>query len=101
MLHPAIARIKCSDCFKFSYNFETGERETFLGVDGTRVDVERPRTVPPPCHNCPKGSPENEENCTLSEKNLATLILYRQMRATGGRCLWDHEAADELLASNM
>lgn len=99
MLHPGLARFTCAQCQEFSYDFETGERDTFLGADGTRLDVVR--SVPSPCEKCPKQSPDREREFTLSKKNMQTLVLYRQVRATGGACLTEHERLDPLLSYNL
>ncbi len=99
MLHPGLSRFSCAQCQQYSYDFETGERDTFLGAEGTRLDVIR--SVPPPCETCPKQGPERERDWVLSEKNLASMVLYRQVKATGGLCLTPRERRDAVLAYNL
>jgi hypothetical protein len=99
LLHPGLTRFTCAECQQFSYDFETGERDTFLGAEGTRLDVIR--SVPPPCEKCPKQSPEREREHVLSAKNLQTMVLYRQVQATSGACLTARERRDSVLVNNL
>jgi hypothetical protein len=44
-------------------------------------------TTPPPCHACPKKSPEEAKLYELSERNIKVYEMYLKSQATGGMCL--------------
>lgn len=80
--NPTLAYRSCDDCGKYIYGEDGLKRER------GGVLLERPKNIPPPCHNCPKLEdiePKNPENGrkygTLSEKNWHTLELYFQQKA--------------------
>ena len=101
VLYPGVARISCADCQKWVYDFSTGEPETYMGQNGTKVPCPRPSQIKPPCDKCPKRGPEHEQEHTLTDQNLLTYMLYNQVRATSGMCLTEHEREDGILAENM
>jgi len=76
--HPRLARLKCSECQKFIYDIPSGTPQTFEGKDGPE---KIPRAAPPPCEQCPKGSPENEHLYQLSWKNHRAMILYKRVKS--------------------
>lgn len=96
LFHPAVARINCSDCLKVVYDFDTGEPVRIC--NGTLPML---RVLPPPCEKCPKKSPEREREFVLSDRNLKTIRLYYEVRATGGACLTERERSDRLLTRNL
>ena len=98
LFHPGVAVIDCRDCQKFIYDFATGQRKTY--AQGTR-DRLRPANTPPPCHKCPKQSPQQSHEHELSAKNWRTLSLYQQVRASRGACLTDAMKNDGLLMKNL
>lgn len=98
MFHPGVAQIDCRDCQKYVYDFVTGKRKTY--AQGKR-DRPRPASTPPPCHKCPKESPEKAHEHELSAKNWRTLALYQQVRASSGACLSDEMKRDALLMKNL
>ena len=84
--HPALARVRCSDCAKYVYD-EHWKRETF---EAGSVDNILPvlRHGPTPCQSgveCPKGSPEQEHEHLLSRRNDRMLAVYLESKATGHR----------------
>ncbi len=84
------------------YDLETGERAT---VCNGLVDVIRPKGpsgVPePPCHKCPKGSPEREREFELTPANLKTYQLYLEVQATAGARLTETMKQDRWLMRNL
>lgn len=67
--------------------YETDERGgKILTRGGKRV----PRgTTPPPCHACPKKSPEQAKDYELTQRNIRMYEMYLKSQATGGMCLGD------------
>ena len=59
----------------------------------------RKPTQKTPCQSCPKGSPENERYCLLSERNNQTLKLFLAARAAG--LLNEAEKNDPIIVSNF
>lgn len=96
LAHPAHAALDCRECQRFVYNIDTVRPVLRQGKK-----QERAPGSAMPCHKCPKGSPERGERLKLNRRSLATLALYRKVRATHGRCLTDAEASDELLTHNL
>jgi hypothetical protein len=78
--HPQVARVSCADCKKFWFDPAKGE---FVMRGGKRL--ERTPGTPLPCGVCPKKSPDNEKNCTLTEANQQVLELWYQFDA----CSWE------------
>lgn len=46
-------------------------------------------STPPPCHQCPKKSPEQAHEYELSERNIKMYEMYLKSQATSGLCLGD------------
>ena len=63
--------------------------------------VERPAGTSPPCHQCPKQSPQEAHKYELSLKNIRTLAMYFQQRATSGVCLSEAERSDAIVRQNI
>jgi len=103
LFHPGAASVACSDCKKWHYNLKTGKRETYRsGPEKKELPMERrPGEPPPPCHTCPKKSPDREHEFRLSTKNWQTVQLYWEVQATRGVCLNDAEREDEVLLANL
>lgn len=53
---------------------------------------------PPPCHKCPKESPEKAKQIELSEKNWAAYSHYLQAKAVG---LTEEERRDPIVRRNF
>jgi hypothetical protein len=102
LFHPGVAGIDCEDCKKYVYDLKTGERKTYRAGPG-RIELPcvRPALLSTPCGECPKKSPENARLIKLNRRNLETVWIYRQVRATGGQCLTEAMAADPLLMRNL
>ena len=102
LFHPALAAIACEDCQKWMYDFETGERETYRAGPSREEKLKTwPRGTGPQCATCPKESPAKEREHMLSAKNWRTLMIYQEVRATGGHCLTDAERTDRILRRNL
>lgn len=76
--HPRLARLKCEECQKFVYDIPQATPQTFEGANGPE---KIPRAMPPPCSECPKGSPENEHLYQLSWKNHRAMTLYKRVQS--------------------
>lgn len=79
-----MASIRCADCQTYVYKLSTGERETYNA--GAKGLLPMRRTGPPPCklgEKCPKGSPEQEAEYTLTWRNLRMYQAYCEFRAAG------------------
>lgn len=72
-----------------------------IGPPGAKKPMERPKNSPPPCSMCPKKGPEHEKEFILSERNIQTLIFYRETRSTFGRGLSEEEAQDSIVRRNF
>jgi len=84
------------------YDFDTGKRSTYRsGPNRIELDRTRPKGTHPPCKDCAKSSPAEEHEHLLSVKNWRTLMIYQQVRATGGHCLTDAERTDRILRRNL
>jgi len=95
LFHPGVASIRCKDCKKYDYDFDTGRRKKF--AQGTQ---DRLRVTPPPCERkqgCPKGGPQEERSCQLTDANYATLLLFMANQSMAGGCLTNVERADSLV----
>lgn len=93
--HPHIARLSCSECQKWVYDFKLRKFS-----DRGENRIPRAAEVPPPCRECPKGSPENEKFSKLTLFNLLTLETYYAHRATN----WAAAALllrDEIFCDNV
>lgn len=102
LFHPGPAMIDCRDCQQHVYDLKTGQRKTFrAGASREEKPCVRPKGTPPPCSECPKESPEKAKEHELSQRNLQTLRLYREARATVGACLTQRERGDLLLLRNL
>jgi len=64
------------------YDIKTGQKQTRGGRP-----IPRPAGTPTPCHQCPKGSPEEAKDRELSDKNARAWWYYRQARAPLGQQL--------------
>lgn len=51
-------------------------------------------TTPPPCHACPKRSPDEAKQFELTDRNIKVYEMYLKSQATGGMCLGElaHDA---------
>lgn len=78
-MYPEVAQIDCRDCKKHSYDLKTGELNTYDAGD-QRLPILR-HGNPPPCHECPKQSPERGEQLKLSRRNIAALNFYNRAKA--------------------
>ena len=76
--YPRLSKLSCSECQKFVYDIPQGTPQTFEGANGPE---KIPRAMPPPCAECPKGSPENEPLFQLSWKNHRALTLYKRVKS--------------------
>lgn len=101
-MHPGAALIDCEDCKNFVYDLETGKRQTYRqGPDRKEVPQPRLPGMPLQCGKCPKKSPENAKLVELTAKNWKTYRLWREARATHGRCLTPQMAADSIVRRNL
>lgn len=99
MLHPGAARIDCEECQKFVFNIQTGEQDTYKsGPERTELPLARGPGQPPPCHQCPKESPERAKQIELNDKNWAAYAHYRQAKAVG---LTEEERRDPIVRRNF
>lgn len=73
------------------------------GKWATRGDKRQRRVPgqPTPCRACPRGSPEEGERLALDHRQMTTIRLYLQVRATSGACLNEWERGDALLLRNL
>jgi hypothetical protein len=76
--NPRLSRLRCDECQRYVYNIPAGTPETFEGASGEEKIL---RAAPPPCHECPKGSPDNDHLYQLSWKNHRAVTLYRRVRS--------------------
>jgi len=88
LYHPHIYRIDCTDCERFVYNMETGEK-----IKRRAGNYER-RKTPPPCASCPKTSKR-----PITIRNAIT--YQRFLAAEAGCRLTDEEAADPIIQQNF
>lgn len=102
MEHPNLP--SCANCqaFQVDYDWQTGAGtgqpiRDWKFPEGTP----RPPTVKPPCHICPKKSPDRERDFLLSHRNLEIVALYERVQATCGRCLTDDLADDGALHRSL
>lgn len=83
MLHSGIAKLKCSDCQRYNYRIPEGTLETYE-TDQGHLPVLREPDMPPPCDQCPRGGPQNEQLLKLSERNWKAYSLYLRIKACQG-----------------
>lgn len=57
--------------------------------------------MPLQCGQCPKKSPQTARQVELSAKNWKTYRLWREVRATYGRCLSPAMARDSIVRRNL
>lgn len=99
LFHPGAARIDCGECQKFVFDLQTGERETYKsGPERKEVPYARNAGESPPCHKCPKESPERARQIELSEKNWQAYGHYLQAKAVG---LTEAERRDPIVRRNF
>jgi hypothetical protein len=96
--HPKLADLSCGDCQKWVYEIPSGDLQTYESGNGERSKVQR--SGPPPCHLCPKISPDHEHQFILSDYNERLLILHRRLRS-GVWQLTAEQRQDGLLADNF
>jgi len=102
LFHPGAAALKCSDCERYLVDPEKWEIKTYkAGPKREDRPQVRPRGVPTPCSECPKGSPEREHEFRLTTKNLRTIRLYLETRACGTESLTPAERQDATLRRNF
>ena len=99
--YPALAALRCRECQSHIYSIPEAVRQEYdSDGDGTMLPIVR--ETPPPCRDCPKGGPENDEDLRLSERNYAAWLLYEKIHATAGTyVLPEHLSRCELFAENM
>ena len=88
--HPEVATRSCGDCKKWLYDLQTGKKVLRGGKE-----VKRPKGTLPPCHSCPKKSPEEAHEYELSDRNVLAYRLWLYSKALNfrnikGRWLEDH-----------
>jgi hypothetical protein len=88
MVHPGAASIECTDCAKYVYNLQTGEREMYDAGDELLPILRGDN--PTPCSSCPKGSPENGEKLKLHWRNRRALDFYQRMKASSRAAMPKH-----------
>ncbi|TWT30719.1 hypothetical protein [Blastopirellula retiformator] len=94
--------IDCDDCQQFVYDLEKGERATVaMGPDRVQTPQRRLPGMKLQCGQCPKKSPQNAKRLELSVKNWKTYQLWREVKATHGRCLTDEMARDSIIRRNL
>ncbi len=99
LFHPGAARVPCSECAKFVFNLETGEKETYRsGPERLELPVVRGPGQKTPCDSCPKESPEHAKEIELSPRNWRAWRHYREGRAVG---LCDRERRDPLVRKHF
>jgi hypothetical protein len=81
-VHPKVAHIDCDDCKKHVYNLKSGKRLTYETDEGMLPIL---RVDDPPCHVCPKKSPENGKRLKLSDRNRRFVDFYYRVHASGMR----------------
>lgn len=102
--YPALANLRCSDCRQHVYSIPEAELQTYDEErDGKLVTLPVLRDGDdPPCSDCPKGGPENDELYRLSESNYEAWTLYQQLLATRGAMRLPKHLRDcPLFAENM
>lgn len=92
--HPEVAAVDCGDCQKWVYDPKTWKKVTRGGQPVLRPGL-------PPCHTCPKKSPQHARQLILTTANRKTVQIYFEVRATAGKCLTDREAKDVTLKRNL
>lgn len=95
MAHPKLATISCETCQRFVHD------DQWNVVKRGGLPIVRPDPKATPCWKCPKGSPANEKDNTLSLRNLRLIWAYKKIRATNGCCLTKHERRDGMLLKNL
>ena len=96
LFRPELARRSCQDCQTWLYDENTGKR--LMRRD---QPVLRPSTIPTPCAQCPKGSPEKEHETRLTRRNAAVVELYRMVRATSGSILTEEMKRDRRMLKDL
>ncbi len=94
--HPRLSTLSCDECRAFVYEIPSGIPQTFEGPNGKEKIK---RTGPTPCNMCPKGSPDQEPNYVLSDKNYLTIQLHRRIK-TGVYPLPADLRGDAIFADN-
>lgn len=102
LFHPGAERVTCEQCRRFMVDQSTWKFKTFrAGAAREERLCARPRNLPPPCFECPKGPPRDAADSILTRRNARTLQLYLQVRATGGQCLTRRMRRNWLLMRNL
>jgi hypothetical protein len=96
--HPRLADLPCSECQKWVYEIPSGEPQTYEIGNGEVMQIERRES--PPCHLCPKESPEREHLYQLSDRNHRLLMFHRRVRSKVYQ-LTGEQRRDGLLADNF
>lgn len=96
--HPKLAALSCSECQKWVYEIPSGEPQTYEISNGEFKQIERRGS--PPCHLCPKESPEHEHLYELSDRNHRLLLFHRRVRSKVYQ-LTEEQRQDGLLADNF
>ena len=99
--YPALAALRCRECQKHIYRNPEAQLEEY-DSDGEGTMLPIVRETPPPCHDCPKGGPEYDEELRLSERNYDAWLIYQKIQATlGAYRLPKHLRRCDLFALNM
>ena len=102
---PVLARLSCLECqtYQIDYDWKTHRGSGARKKHGPNRlhDSLRPKGTSPPCHRCPKGSPEREHEFVLNERNWKAYQFALQVRATNGACLTPEAARDRILMQNL
>ncbi len=102
LFHPGLASFDCQQCKEYIYDFDTGERKTYLaGPKREEQPMMRPPNVKTPCNKCAKMSPKEAETFQLNERNQRTCTLYRLAKATNFEYLTKAEKRDPIIAHNF
>ncbi|WP_146431161.1 hypothetical protein [Blastopirellula retiformator] len=100
--HPGAALINCEDCQQFVYDLQTGRRVTVRqGPERQETPQRRLPGMPLQCGSCAKGSPAEAPQWELSAKNWKAYRLWREVRATYGRCVSPAMARDSIIRRNL
>lgn len=96
--HPELINRTCEICKDNLYNDTKKQVSGEIAVKNGKPQ-RRPKGAPTPCKICPKKGPEYAKVYELSLKNLKTLGIYYQVKATSGACL--QHPIDPILQKNL
>lgn len=100
--HPALLKFSCSDCARWVYDFDTGEKKQRGGRPRPRLaDNPLPCTAPRQVWTCPRVSPRHEPDFRLDPRNARTLRLFLRIRAAGWQALPERLRHDAIFLKNF